>query len=153
MNGMSPGGWQNYTPNQDPRFMANSPMTQPITMPQSQFPQNQNGGIMQGPQPTFLGRFVDRIDEVLPAEVPMDGRVALFPSKSLDSMWLRAWNKDGQLMTFHYILDPNQGSSVPQPTQTDNFQSQIMERLDELERRLGEANKGSNRRNTKGGDE
>lgn len=148
------GGWQNYAPNPNPQWIVNS-QGQQTAYPNQQIGQNGGNFQTQQNQPSqFIGRFITRIDEVTPGEVPMDGRIALFPTQNLDEVYLKAWNRDGMLMTVHYILDPNQASMAPSPPREDPIQSQILERLDQLEKRISDASTSSNQRKSgsKGGD-
>lgn len=136
--GMQPGGWQN-------------------NQWQSQM-YGQNGGIMQSPQQPeaqFVGRYIQSIDEVMPREVPMDGRAAIFPTQSLEEIYLKAWDRTGSIKTFRYILDTTQNLNEQGTVQGFNVGSQILERLDKLEQRLNDQSKASNNRrtNSKGGDE
>lgn len=151
MNNTSPGGWQNMSPNPNPQWIVGLNGGQP----QNNF--GQNGGNMFGPpaDPPFVGRYIDAIDEVMPKEIPMDGRAAIFPTKSLEEIYLRAWDRNGTIKTFRYILDPNQILNTPSMQEPD-MGSKILERLEQLESKLNEtqANKNANARNkSKGGDE
>lgn len=143
------GGWQGYPQGQ----------TQWSASPQQpQYSFGQNGGNMSMPQQTeapFVGRFINQIEEVMPREVPMDGRVAIFPSQSLEEIYLKAWDRNGSIKTFRYVLDPIQSLNAQGTAQEPNMGSMILERLYQLEQRLNETNqKQTNRRNnSKGGEE
>lgn len=142
MNNTSPGGWQGT----NPQWVASSPN------PQSPF--GQNGGNMMAPQSQdspFVGRFINQIEEVMPREIPMDGRPAIFPTQTLEEIYLKAWDRNGTIKTFRYILDPTQILNTPQAEVGPN----ILERLEQLEQKLGEVqqSKNANRRNNKGGED
>lgn len=142
-------GWQNYTPNPNPQYVVSG---SPV---QNGF--GQNGGYMMAPtQPEmqFVGRFINQIEDVMPKEVPMDGRPAIFPTQSLNEIYLKAWDRYGTIKTFRYILDPDQNLNVPPPQQGADMQSQILSRLDDLEKKLseGQQNKLNQRTNSKGGE-
>lgn len=116
----------------------------------------QNGGNFQQPVPPqtpFVGRFVKTIAEIVPNEVPMDGRIALFPTESLEEIYLKAWTANGEMKNFRYILDPDQNLNGAQPQQ-ENMQQVMLARIDALEKRLAEGTKNNQRNNTssKGGD-
>lgn len=151
----SPGGWQNYQPNPSSAWIAQGPNGQ-ATPFQNNFGQNGGNMVVQQQEPPFVGRFINQIGEVVPREVPMDGRLAIFPTQNLEEIYLKAWDRYGTIKTFRYILDPNQNLNAQQPQGSD-MSSQILERLDNLEQKLGESQqqlKNNNRRNTsKGGDE
>lgn len=145
MNNTSPGGWQNYSQGTNAQWVVNPQNTQG--------PFGQNGGnmTMQQPQdPQFVGRFINHIEEVMPREIPMDGRPAIFPTQTLEEIYLKAWDRNGTIKTFRYILDPTQVINTSQTEVGPN----ILERLEQLEQRLGEVqqSKNTNRRNNKGGE-
>ena len=145
----SPGvNWQSYQSAQNQGWVG----------PNGQQQMGQNGGnftVQQPEQPPFVGRFINQIEEVMPREVPMDGRIAIFPTPNLEEIYLKAWDRYGSIKTFRYILDPNQTFNAPPMQQGPDMSSQILQRLDELEKKLGDSqNKPTNRRNnSKGGEE
>lgn len=125
---------------------------------QQPYPSNNFQPIPQ-PQPMiqpapFVGRFIENLQEIVPNEVPMDGRPALFPAKSLEEIYLKMWNANGEMKTFRYVLDQSQNFNAPPPPK-DDFQSEIMKRLESLEQKIAENNtKNNGRKNSpKGGEE
>lgn len=147
------GGWQNFTPTPTPQFANSMPQGQ-MQMPNGF---GQNGGYMVAPQQPdmqFVGRFINQIEEVMPKEVPMDGRPAIFPTQALDEIYLKVWDKYGTIKTFRYVLDLSQNLNAPPPQQENDLQSKILQRLDDLEKQFGEAQTkpASQRNNSKGGD-
>lgn len=147
---MSPGGWNGYSQSPTQQWVQNAPN------PQYQFGQN-GGQMMQQSQDTpFVGRYINQIEEVMPREVPMDGRVGIFPTQSLEEIYLKFWDRSGTIKTIRYILDPlqMQGMTMQSAAQQPDMSSKILERLEQIEQRLGEQPKNTNRRNnSKGGDE
>lgn len=143
----SPGGWQGYQQGPNQQWPTNPQNTQ------SPFGQNGGNMMVQQQELPFVGRFIGHIEEVMPREIPMDGRPAIFPTQTLEEIYLKAWDRNGSIKTFRYILDPMQAFNAQStPTQDPN----ILERLDQLEQKLSEVQQGkpNNRRNTsKGGEE
>ncbi len=90
----------------------------------------------------FTGRYVNALTDIRPNEVPMDGRVALFPTTNLDEIYLKSWGVDGLIKTFRYVLDTSADLNVvaPQQPSADNWQ-QISNRLDQLEAMVKEGSK------------
>lgn len=61
--------------------------------------------------PTLPGCYVDSEDDIVPRDVPMDGSISFFPSKDLSKIYIRQWNKVGDLEHLTYVLQqPMQGS-------------------------------------------
>lgn len=152
MTNTSPGNWQNYMSSPQQTYA-----TQQYPIGQQSSVYGQNGGNfgMQQPDPPFVGRYINQIEDVMPREVPMDGRAAIFPTQSLEEIYLKAWDRNGTIKTFRYILDPTQNLNAPVAQEPD-MGSRILERLDQLEQRLGETQQAKNanrRNNSKGGDE
>lgn len=134
------GGWQTY--NQQQNF--------------NQFGQNGGQITPQPTEPPFVGRYINQIEDVMPREVPMDGRAAIFPTQTLEEIYLKAWDRNGTIKTFRYILDPTQNLNAQGSAQEPDMSSRILERLDQLEQRLNDSGqtKPANRRtSSKGGDE
>lgn len=146
---ISPGGWQGYQQGQGQQWGMNPQNTQ------SPFGQNGGNFVAQQPDPQFVGRFINRIEEVMPKEVPMDGRPGIFPTQNLEEIYLKAWDRYGTIKTFRYILDPTQNFNNAPPMQGSDMQSAILQRLDELEQKLTEpqAKPANRRNNSKGGEE
>lgn len=146
----SPGSWQGYS--QGPGMQWGSGAQQP----QSNFGQNGGNMASQPSEPPFVGRYINHIEEVMPREVPMDGRAALFPTQNLEEIFLKAWDRNGTIKTFHYILDPMQAFGTQGAAQEPDMGSMILERLEQLEQRLSEVQQPkttNNRNRPKGGEE
>lgn len=131
----------------------NTPNNWGFNQPQTQFGQ-QNGQMMQQSvsQAPFVGRYVNDISDIMPNEVPMDGRVGIFPTKDLNTIYLKCWNAEGRIITFPYILDQSQNLNAEQ-SQTDLTQSDILKRLDQLEKQISTNSKKTNQRNSSKGEE
>lgn len=148
MNTMG-NGWQGYSQGPNQQFGSAQYSSQ------NQYGQN-GGNLMSQPTETpFVGRYINHIEEVMPREVPMDGRAALFPTQTLEEIYLKAWDRNGTIKTFRYILDPMQGLDQQGRAQ-ESMESKILERLEKLEERLSEAQqqpKQPRRGNSKGGED
>lgn len=70
------------------------------------------------PAPTLPGYYVSSEDDIIPGNVPMDGSISFFPSRDLSRIFIRQWNKQGDLEHLTYVLEPQ---NVPQqiPSQQD----------------------------------
>lgn len=65
---------------------------------------------------TLPGFYVSSEDEIRPGDVNMDGSIAFFPSKDLQKIYIRQWNKNGELERLTYTLT-SPAQEAPQPTQ------------------------------------
>lgn len=106
---------------------------------------------MQGQSPNvnvpFTGRFVENPKEIMPNEVPMDGRIGIFPSRDLSTITVKAWNANGTIMNVRYILDPSQvQETAPDPQQETR---DILARLEAIEKTLAANNAPKAPRNTR----
>lgn len=78
-------------------------------------------------------RFVNNPDEVLPAEVPMNGAFGVFVANDLSHIYLKYWNKQGGIDTAVYSFEkPEPEISVKEVRETFPEFNQIMTRLDDL---------------------
>lgn len=110
--------------------------------------------------PMIYGRMVNSEADIFPNQIPNDGSAAYFPSTDGTKIYMRAWQKDGQVMRVSYSLDnqivqqnqtnqqPSQQQNNQAPSQDDQLVSVLtqlsqnmnamMERLDKLEKSLTE---------------
>lgn len=104
------------------------------TPPQGMQPQNS--------QPTgFVGRYVSSPNEIMASEVPMDGRVSIFPTSDLQEVYLKGWNSNGVMITVKYIVDPTW--QAPTPETPD-----VIRRLENLEKTVAANNKKTPAKNS-----
>ena len=113
-------------------------------MPQNYYPNNYQ-------YPTIAGRIVNDFSEIIPNDIPMDGRNAIFIKADMSEIQSRKWNQDGRILTLRYkpILDgvePQVDNSTTKEEQVvvsankeeiDALQSMVEEltaRIDKLEK-------------------
>lgn len=67
---------------------------------------------------TLPGFYVTSEDEIRPGDVNMDGSISFFPSKDLQKIYIRQWNKNGELERLTYVLsNPSQEPQAAQQMQ------------------------------------
>ena len=126
---------QNYNMGFNPQWPGYNPLSQAN-------PALPNGTYQQ-PGPTLqsmnqsqitpvFGKWIDSPSEIAPKDVPMDGTVALFPSRKGDVIYAKAWDSNGAIATieFHPVRNSDQAS-----TQSSEYGA-IMEKLSRIEERL-----------------
>lgn len=104
-------------------------------------PQSFNSGNVgtqygQQPVPQFVGRFINGLNDILPNEVPMDGRLGIFPSADLSEIFLKSWGPDGTIKTFRYILDMSVDLNASQNVIGGLGYNQLAERIEILEQQV-----------------
>ena len=79
-----------------------------------------------------VGRWVDSPSEIAPRDIPMDGTIAIFPSRREDKIYAKAWGADGSIttMTFEPVKEDRQ------PEKSIGEFDQIMEKLSKIEESL-----------------
>lgn len=93
---------------------------------------------------TFAGKMVSTLSDIKPADVPTDGRPALFPNQDLTEIYLKSWGADGLIRTFRYVLDTSTDlNAAPPASNTDEYQ-QLASRLDQLEELIRSSTKPKN---------
>lgn len=75
-------------------------------------------------------------DDILPNEIPMDGRNCYFPSFDGSCIYVKAWNKNGKLDMVKYVLDTVE--QTPKESQLEVMLNSINERLSKIEKTLTE---------------
>lgn len=94
----------------------------PITIPQA---------------PMLSGRVINDISEVTAQEVPMDGRVSVFPKSDYSCMYAKVWTSEGTIRTFKFV--PEQPNVVEEPKV--DIDKLINDRFDELKALITQNNK------------
>lgn len=105
---------------------------QPMTAQQQNVQQPQ-------PQPQVLqisGRIVNSADDIMPSEVQMDGRNYYFPSADGSCIYVKSWNKNGELTMVKYVLDTVE--QTPKENKLEIMFNSINERLSKIEKTLTE---------------
>lgn len=103
---------------------------QPMTAQQQNVQQSQS-------QPVQIsGRIVNSADDIMPNEVLMDGRKYYFPSADGSCIYVKAWNKNGELVMVKYVLDTVE--QTPKENQLEIMFNSINERLSKIEKTLTE---------------
>lgn len=128
-----PGYNQNYM-GYGPNYAPYNPMQPTYPAPNNNYTQQQGPTLQSMNQnqvtPVF-GRWIDSPSEIAPKDVPMDGTIALFPSRKGDRIYAKAWDSNGAIATIEF--QPVQ-SDQSTPPQTEY--SAIMEKLTRIEERL-----------------
>lgn len=94
---------------------------------------------VQQPQPQVLqisGRIVNSADDIMPSEVLMDGRNYYFPSADGSCIYVKSWNKNGELVMVKYVLDTVE--QTPKENKLEIMFNSINERLSKIEKTLTE---------------
>lgn len=90
-------------------------------------------------QDSFIGRLIGDPVEIKPNEVPMDGRIAIFPTQDLTSIFIKGWNANGEMITVRYIVDPDWKSATPSEAAAQ--QQDILRRLENVEKSIAASKK------------
>lgn len=67
------------------------------------------------PPPTLPGYFVNSEDDIIVRDVPMDDSISYFPTRDLQKIFIRQWNKQGNLEHLTYVLEQPEPKSLPSP--------------------------------------
>ena len=94
--------------------------------------------------PMIYGRMVNSEADIFPNQIPNDGSAAYFPSTDGTKIYMRAWQKDGQVMRVSYSLDrqPQQQPSQSvdqQPSNQAPTQDTQMDKLTALVSQLAQS--------------
>lgn len=146
---MPTNDWRNTGAQQPGMGMNYGMPSAPQPYPSTNFQSVQQPQPIQSPQSPFVGRFIDSLDEIVPNEVPMDGRPGYFPTRNLEEIYFKAWKSDGQVKTLRYVLDPTFNPTPP--PQNEISMMTLLARIDDLEKKLADSGK-NNRTASKGGE-
>lgn len=101
----------------------------------------------QGYQQTEVklpGRVISNPQEIKPNEILMDGSVCIFPMTDYSCIFAKAWGSDGSIHTVKFI--PEQPVNPVEPQSNPEF-SQIMARLDNIEKIISKKYNYQNKQN------
>lgn len=112
-----------------------------MNYPQTQIPNSASQPVSTSAQDSFIGRIVGDPSEIKPNEVPMDGRIAIFPTNDLGAVYIKGWNSNGELMTVRYIVDPDWKAFTSSEALMQ--QQDILRRLENLEKSISTGKTGA----------
>lgn len=117
------------------------PRVNPLESIASQYPQTQQSMPKSNQIPVTPGRMVTCEEEIKASEIPMDGTISLFLQSDYQKVIAKAWNSNGGIDTVRYVLE-----RVPNQTPENDFQTQMLNRLDKIETALSTLSSKSNYR-------
>lgn len=88
--------------------------------------------LQQTPAYTLKGKVVNRLEDITPNDVPMDGSVGIFPLSDLSKIVVKSWNANGTIDTVVY----ERPQTIQNGGEIDDPFKQINERFDKLEKLL-----------------
>lgn len=84
-------------------------------------------------EPSLSGRWINDGEDIAPREVPMDGSVALFPSKDGSRIIAKSWDANGAIRTIEYVRANSAQTANAPKTDLDILCNKVMERFDKLD--------------------
>lgn len=124
------GASWNNTSNISPTSpLYSGPNTNPYAMPTQQVPMAIG----------LPGKVVNAQEDIAPQDVLMNGTVSFFPKSDYSEIYAKCWNSNGAIDTRTYILKP--AESQKSSSASSDILSQILSRLDEIEKKVTYKNK------------
>lgn len=106
-------------------------------------PQIQSAGNFMQPQqspsytrPMIIGKVVNRVEDVTPNDIPMDGSYGVFPLQDRSHIFLKRWNADGTISTEKYIKEVIDIPKEPERDPIAEEMAMLREQLDRIEKSL-----------------
>lgn len=91
------------------------------------------------------GYYVSSEDDIVLEDIKMDGSISFFPSKDLSKIYIRQWNKQGDLEGLTYVLQQPEAAKVaepipvPKPVEQPPQQDVLVQTLTSLNNGLAQA--------------
>lgn len=87
------------------------------------------------------GRVVNDFAEIMASDVPMDGRVAIFPKSDYSEIHIKTWGRDGKINTVMYRPMQNEQplGNAEQTSSSENVEeifNELGKKIDEILSRL-----------------
>lgn len=86
--------------------------------------------------PVAIGRFINSPDDIVPNEVPMDGRVSFFPLRDCSAIYAKQWDANGNIQTAKYVLSVETTGVDPDTVQGSPKMDEIVTKLNSIEQKL-----------------
>lgn len=137
-----PNPYQNGYPNTYQQYSSPTWLPQQNQMPQPNLPIQETN---PNPQAIF-GKVVSSADDIAANDVPMNGKIALFPLSDYTKIIGKQWTKDGTIATVTYVPEMHQQQTKSAITLED-ISKQFNERMDQLEDMLTTPNKKESDKN------
>lgn len=102
-------------------------------------------------QAQLAGRIIRNPNEIMASEVPMDGRISLFPMEDYSSIYAKTWGPDGTIRAVRYV--PEAQEPVKTISEGEDLKSFLTDRMDKLETLIMSAIKPSTKKGGASNDE
>lgn len=87
------------------------------------------------------GKVVGSHEEIMANDVPMNGNIAYFPTRDMNTIYAKSWNANGQIVTATYVRSQNEHKQTLN-SDVDNVSNKetesILDRFDVLQRDIEE---------------
>lgn len=70
-------------------------------------------------RPMLIGKVVNKIEDVTPNDIPMDGSYGIFPLKDRSKIFLKKWNSDGTISTETFVKEETDVVEEPESDPID----------------------------------
>lgn len=87
-------------------------------------------------RPMIIGKVVNRIEDVTPNDIPMDGSYGIFPMQDRSMIFLKRWNADGTISTEKFVKDVVEVPKEPVKDPIADEMAMLREQLDRIEKSL-----------------
>lgn len=85
-------------------------------------------------RPSIIGKVVNKVEDVTPNDIPMDGSYGVFPLENHAMIFMKKWNSDGTITTEIYERKDIPKEPVKDPI-AEEMQA-LREQLDRIEKAL-----------------
>lgn len=111
--------------------------TQPPSMNVQTPPSPSLPNTVQPTTPSISGRFIASPDDIVPNEVPMDGRISFFPLNDCTAVYAKQWDSNGNIQTAKYILSVDAVSTSDESSTQSNLNvDELFQKLNSIEQKL-----------------
>lgn len=83
-------------------------------------------------RPMIIGKVVNKIEEVTPNDIPMDGSFGIFPLQDKSQIFLKKWNSDGTITTRTFVEKEIDIPTEPEKDPIDEKLTTIQFNIDQL---------------------
>lgn len=90
--------------------------------------------------PQLRGKVVNRIEDVNPNDVSMDGTSSIFPLADESAVFVKRWSSDGTIKTIKYVPEV----VTPEKTEITEHGQEILDKLHDINEQLKRLNNSQN---------
>lgn len=77
-------------------------------------------------------KIINRVDDITPNDVPMDGTAGIFPLSDYSEIYVKQWKSDGTIKTVKFIPEQTVEDETPKRTELDDLKEYLDKKFEAI---------------------